>query len=209
MLVVGLGVGCTPSFDRPRPGPLADSAAADRVPAADRVAQADRLGPDARPACSASNCPDGCCTPEGVCLDGDTAAACGSAGQACGACPAGSCVAGKCNACPSTTALCGVGAAAACAVGSGCVACAGNCPLWYSCQSGLCVCAPPAGVRNGLCLPGCEQLIAYLGKTGKSACCNESGCADGVSEVGNGPYATHDCRRCCLDKNRTAPKLCK
>lgn len=160
--------------------------------------------------CDATSCPSGCCAGN-VCVPGNAANACGSAGQACGTCPAEqTCTAGACSGCSQSCNGCCAGStctsevnAVACGpAGARCLAC--DAAVADSCVNGACACGvgPPCkggeGCKNGKC--SCDVSC--------TGCCDAGGCearatqtcgADGASctacnlTVSNGCAADGSC----------------
>jgi hypothetical protein len=217
--LVLLLLGCTPSFDRPRPGgPEASVGPEARV---DRAA-AD-LAPDLVPEpdirlCGPALCA-GCCAADGVCQPGNTTSACGHGGADCVSCSGSCSSSGVCSTCQPSCAgkPCGLssdGCGGTCLAGSGCKLCGPtqSCPWTYSCASGNCLyCQPPDFKLVGsVCLPSCKPLLVHKGKLEspwKNECC-QTKCVDGV-EVEEGPDKTYDCFYCCSTKTQEIKVLCK
>lgn len=130
--------------------------------------------------CNPDNC-SGCCTAEGRCLEGTTAASCGVAGNLCERCSDGrACSSGVCEGCNDTTCAggccsgntchpsgfkaCGMGAAAcvtcnpdradACSKSGDCLCGVGPpCEMGQHCSGGACVC-DASSCPGGCCVAG-------------------------------------------------------
>ncbi|HEX8796861.1 MAG TPA: hypothetical protein VF765_38180, partial [Polyangiaceae bacterium] len=174
---------------------------------ADATDEGDVVQPDV-PTCNASNCPKGCCSTSGECLNGAAPDACGTGGEACQNCQAegfqfcyettqtcgnavtdcgpsnckGCCVGGVCLAGSDPT-ECGVGGVACsnCAQ-QGKTCSAGQCSTATSCGPGNC-----SGCCQGnTCLPGTAptqcgvQGLACADCTKNGMTCNQFGqCTSG------------------------------
>ncbi len=221
-------VGCTPAFDRPRPGiadagaELARREASVDAPAPDLVRPPDLarppdLVPDPdRVLCGPTLCA-GCCAPDGVCHPGVTQARCGSGGAACVACSSGCDNGGFCKTCQPSCAgkPCGLssdGCGGTCLAGSGCKTCGsdGECPWTYVCLLGSCVfCQGDFKLVSGACLPSCKKLLEHhdkLASPWNNKCCSTK-CKQGV-EFERGPGAVWDCNYCCSTKTQTIQNPC-
>ncbi len=138
------------------------------------------------PSCGPLNC-NGCCTPDGVCVEGIDSLACGTGGQACQACGAGQFCAGdktcrpipacgpqSCAGCCATVqgqAECVIATTAE-ACGKGGEACA-SCGPGFGCNAGVCERAETCGPAT--CTGCCVGDICATGN--QSAACGGGGVA--------------------------------
>jgi hypothetical protein len=159
----------------------------------------DGYFPDAT--CGPGNCPNGCCNPEGFCVDPPTNEFCGNQGETCFSCGAGQCQGqGAGASCFTTVDNCGPANCGGCCVGTGPTSTCISGTFSQMCGTGgseCTICAPGSDCRPvGFDAGGhCQANSTGCGPDNCTGCCLGKVCAEGNQTVACG-WGGQACKTC-------------